>query len=194
MSPLGLDLQQASSYTARASLLMFIIMTISSVWTVLPYGSSKQKTDTVAALLIFAAIMIFNVFALQLYGADRSLVAECSLGSTLTPLDSEEFAQKCHVVSVQNAARNASELERINALATLGQLIPLLSIVKDVLASWFAPSTEDPAPTTKSERQLARYKSRRKAVGVSDKLYWVTVVILALVLILRTLSALRILR
>ena len=181
--------QQASVYVAVATWAAFIAVAAAATWTVLPYGSSKNRTDTAAAFVIFGVLIMVSVFATVIYVNDRNLVSFCSGAPELVPPPDPNFS--CDPSALANARTNAEELQRINTLSTLGQIVPLLSILKDVFQSWFSPpGTDETASDKAAERKRAR-RARRLATertALSWAPVWVAWGIVVLLWILFLLS------
>lgn len=170
---LGCPIQeQASVYVGVVSWGAFVATAIAATQTVLPYGSSKNRTDTAAALLTFGILIIIGGVATLVYIDDRNLVYMCEglPAGALVPVGN--FA--CDAVSLLNARTNAEELQRITTLTTLGQVVPLLSISKDILQSWFSPPGVDETATIRAvERKRARQE--RRLAAERTKLSWAPV-------------------
>lgn len=155
--------QQAGSYVAKVSWFAVCAMSIAAIWTVLPYGSSKQKTDTFAALVIFAVLICVHSLALALYVDDRNLIAMCEPLNAAKSVAVGPGGPDCNVFNLANAGNNARELDRISTLVGLGQIVPLLSILKDVLQAWAVPDGADSTIKGWVARRRARYTKRRQA-------------------------------
>lgn len=161
--------QQASVFVALVSWVVFLGVSLASTWTVLLYGNSKNRTDTAAALLVFGVLIIVNVVAIGLYSDDRSLVDNCAALADIGPLPGQDFS--CDALSLANARINAEELQRISTLSTLGQIVPLLSISKDILQAWFSPPGMDESiKPSSNERKRARQE--RRLTTEHTKLSW----------------------
>jgi hypothetical protein len=161
--------QQASVFVSLVSWAVFLGACLASTWTVLLYGSSKNRTDTAAALLVFGVLGIVNGIAIGLYGDDRSQVDYCAAMADFLPIPDQHYS--CDTVSLANARINAEELQRISTLSTLGQIVPLLSISKDTLQAWFSPPGMDESIKPRSnERKRARQE--RRLTTEHTKLSW----------------------
>ena len=155
--------QQASSYVARVSWFAFFAMSIAAIWTVLPYGSSKQKTDTVAALVIFVVLLCVHGLAVTLYVDDRNLIAICEPLNAVKSVPVGPGNPDCNPFNLANSGNNAKELDRIGTLVWLGQIVPLLSILKDVLQACAVPDGADSTIKGWVARRRARSTKRRQA-------------------------------
>ncbi|WP_431230797.1 hypothetical protein [Paenarthrobacter nicotinovorans] len=161
--------QQAGTFVAFVSWAAFLAVSLAAAWTVLLYGSSKNRTDTTAALLVFMALIIVNTAAIILFGDDRSQVDYCA--GVSSGQVSSMLLFPCDAPALVTAQSNADELQRITTLSSLGQVVPVLSISKDIFQSWFAPpGLDDSARPLSAERKRAR--RQRRLSTERTKLAW----------------------
>ncbi|MHC8609802.1 hypothetical protein ACW4FP_19350 (plasmid) [Paenarthrobacter ureafaciens] len=164
--------QQAGSFVAIVSWAAFLAVSMASAWTVLLFGSSKNRTDTAAALLVFMALIIVNAVAMILFVDDRSQVDYCA--GIPTGQASPDQLFPCDAPALVTAQSNADELQRITTLSSLGQVVPVLSISKDIFQSWFSPpGMDDSVRPLSIERKRAR--RQRRLSTERTKLAWAPV-------------------
>lgn len=163
--------QDARSYVSLVSRIVFIVTSVAAAWTVLPYGSSKNRTDTSAALLVFGILIIISTIATGIYRHDLTTVSYCTGRPPGFPEYNEELKVDCSAPSMAIAGVNAEEVQRITTLSSLGQIVPLLSISKDILQSWFAPPGLDEAANPRGEERK-RARRARRASAEPTRLSW----------------------
>lgn len=179
-------LSQASVFIGLTSSIVMTIVSIGAVLVVLPYGSSKNRTDTAAALVVFGLLTIVSWVALYLYSDYRSLLVFCEpLGENsgeILPTANPRVGQPvlaCDEFSLSQARQIAPDLERITTLSSVGQLIPLLSVSKDIFQAWFSPPGLGEQPSTSATRRAAR-RERRLSTPRTKLSYAPVVVVLIL--------------
>jgi hypothetical protein len=96
------------------------------------HGDFKQRTDGSVAVISSIVLLALALEALRRYDLDFQISADCQERSS-GPICSDSIAMTQH-------NQNAATLLQIWSLMVFGQIIPLLSILKDTLNCWLKPT------------------------------------------------------
>lgn len=126
----------ARTFLDMVSYAAFAAALIASAWTVYVHGDLKQRSDTSVSLAIFGVLRILLTVAGGFYIPDWEIATNCPADPSFSPDCANEHLMLVHRL-------NAQSLDQILGLFAFGQIVPLLSIMKDVVYSWRKPTPWD---------------------------------------------------
>lgn len=144
----------------RNFLLSILLFTLGATlllmaWVILVHGDLKQRTDGCVAIISSIALLALALAALCMYELDWNISATC-LESPSDALCSDKIVMTQH-------NQNAATLQQIWSLLAFGQIIPLLSILKDTVYCWLKPTPWQEMSLGWSENRRIRRKNQRRS-------------------------------
>ncbi|WP_129545606.1 hypothetical protein [Arthrobacter dokdonensis] len=129
-------------------------------WVILVHGDLKQRTDGSVAVISSFALLALALEALRRYNLDFEISAECQERPT-GQICSDSIAMTQH-------SQNAATLLQIWSLMVFGQIIPLLSILKDTLYCWLKPTPWQEISLAWADNRAIRRDNQRRTQQPDD--------------------------
>jgi hypothetical protein len=124
-------------------------------WVIMVHGDLKQRTDGCVAVFTSIVLLAMALAALGMYDNDYRISAECLENPDAAAVCSDKLAMAQH-------DQNAATLLQIWSLMAFGQIVPLLSVLKDAVYCWLKPTpwqeTSHPWADNRRVRQENRFR------------------------------------
>ena len=122
------------------------------IWVILVHGDLKQRTDGCVAVASSSLLLGIAIVALQVYDPDFRASVDCAIHPT------QEACADLSAVIAHN--QNAATLQQIWSLMAFGQIIPLLTILKDAAYCWLKPTQWQETSLRSPEYKRIRRENR----------------------------------
>ncbi|WP_285248860.1 hypothetical protein [Pseudarthrobacter sp. efr-133-R2A-89] len=149
------------NFLSMAMLSALALAMVVSGWVVLIHGDLKQRSDTAVALFIAFILLSLTAIAGFLYGEDWRLATICPVQVSYSP-DCSDAGR------MFKARLNGATLDQIFTVFGVGQIVPLLSILKDAVYCWLKPTPWHEVIPDREARGLIRRTNRQRRILFND--------------------------
>ncbi|WP_354214689.1 hypothetical protein [Arthrobacter sp. UYCo732] len=156
-----LGITNGRNFLLSALLIALGISLLAAAWFIFVHGDLKQRSDACVSIATSLTLVILAVVAKQMYEPDWSASVDCAI-------DPAQDACSDPLVVLRHT-QNAAALQQIWSLMAFGQIIPLLSILKDAVYCWLKPTPWQSMSDEFADVRRLRRENRRRLPSAPDK-------------------------